>query len=589
MNYGAVYHRAGGQYCYPKNQDELIINLKTGYEVEQVWLVSGDPYEAGIAGGAERWNGTKEEIFFKKDLKFQRWWTTTVRPPYKRLKYYFILKAGGEYYYYFENGFLTEEQMEKEGRMLQYFICPWMNESDISMTPDWVQRTVWYQIFPERFCNGNPDRNRPGTKPWETRPVTNEEFFGGDLEGILMKLDYLQMVGITGIYLTPIFDSPSSHKYDTRDYYQIDAAFGNQKVFHKLISEAHRRGIRIMIDMVFNHCGALFSKWQDVVQYGPNSGFYDWFMVNKWPLEPESGNTRDRRYYSFAFHEDMPKLNTNNPEVVDYLTNICIYWVKEYGVDGLRFDVGNEVSHSFIRSLRTRIKTLKPDLYLLGEIWHDAGEWLDGTQYDGVMNYPLAESINDFWVDRQLTNRDFAHMVNRSYTMYREAHNQALFNLLDSHDTDRLFTRVGENEDAFYQQLTVLFTMPGSPCIFYGTEVALPGGHDPDCRRCMPWDDIKKGVYHDRMDMIRKLIRLRRENSCFISPYFHFPELGTNPRVIVYEKLSGFGEKNIVVLNCSDESVKIVSAEVLFSWKYEEDILEPGGILVTGDYVKEYQ
>lgn len=581
MNYAAVYHRAGEQYCYPKNEEELIINIKTGYEVEQVWIVSGDPYEAGIAGSAQRWQGIREEIFFKKDLEYQRWWTTTVRPPYKRLKYYFILQSGTETWYYFENGFLSEEQAEGEGRMLQYFTCPWMNSSDIGRTPDWVPRTVWYQIFPDRFCRGNHTRKIEGRMEWETRPVTNEELFGGDLEGIIEKLNYLQELGITGIYLTPIFDSPSAHKYDTRDYYQIDWNFGDERALHELVQEAHRRGIRVMIDMVFNHCGALFSKWQDVVQYGPDSGFYNWFMVNQWPFEQHNKSTRDKRFYSFAFTSNMPKFNTNNHEVVEYLTNICIYWVTRFQVDGLRFDVGNEISHTFVRHLREKLKAVKPEIYLLGEIWQDAGEWLAGDQYDGVMNYPLTESINDFWVDPKLTNRDFACMINRSYTMYREASNQALFNLLDSHDTDRLFSRVGEDENIFYQQLAVLFTMPGSPCILYGTEVALPGGHDPDCRRCMPWEQIRKGEFKERIRSLQKLIRLRRENRCFISPYFHFPEYGCNPRILIYEKLTGFGEKNTVVLNCSDNPISVQCKTELFARGYCDRQLKPGGILVT--------
>lgn len=580
MDFAAVYHRAWGEYCYAKNQDELIINLKTGYDVDRVWIVAGDPYQAGIAGGAEKWNGTKEEIFFKKDLQYQRWWTTTLYPVYKRLKYYFILKAGEETYYYFENGFLTEEQMEEDGRMLQYFICPWMNCSDISEVPGWVPQTVWYQIFPERFCNGDPAINQPGIKQWETRAVTNEEFFGGDMEGIISKLDYLQDLGITGIYLTPVFDSPSAHKYDTRDYFKIDPAFGSQETFRRMVTEAHRRGIHVMLDMVFNHCGNQFPQWQDVVEKGPESRYYHWFMVNKWPFDIDSNNTKDSRYYSFAFHGKMPKLNTNNQEVREYLLSVCTYWVKEFGVDGLRFDVGNEIAHTFVRYLRENLKKLKPDIYLLGEIWHDASEWLEGDQYDGVMNYPLTESINDFWVDKSLVNRDFAYMVNRSYTLYREQNNLALFNLLDSHDTDRLFTRVEEKETAFYQQLAVLFTMPGSPCIYYGTEIAMSGGHDPDCRRCMPWEEIQKGVYDNRIEMIKKLIRLRKENKCFSSPYFHFPDWEGDPRVIIYEKLTGHGEKIHVILNCSEKPEEVPKMEEVFSFHYSDGILEAGGILI---------
>lgn len=581
MNFAAIYHRAWDEYCYPKNENELIVNLKTGHDVDQVWIVSGDPYDAGIAGGAEKWEGRKEEIYFKKELRYQTWWTTTLWPEYKRLKYYFILRSGEDIFYYFENGFLTKQQMEDEGRMLQYFICPWMNASDISVTPDWVSKTVWYQIFPERFCNGNPKRNLPGVKPWETRPVSNEEFFGGDMEGVISKLDYLQDMGITGIYMTPVFKSPSAHKYDTSNYYEIDPAFGDSETFRNLVDGAHARGIRVMLDMVFNHCGKTFPKWMDVEKRGPQSPYYDWFMVNQWPFGDNNRSTKDKRYYSFAFMDNMPKFNTNNPEVVDYLSRVCEYWVKEFGVDGLRFDVGNEVAHSFVRTLRNRLKQIKQDIYLLGEIWHDASEWLQGDQYDGVMNYPLTESINDFWIDQTLTNVDFAEMVNRSYTLYREQNNLALFNLLDSHDTDRLFTRLKSNEAAFFQQLTVLYTMPGSPCIYYGTEIAMPGGHDPDCRRCMPWEDIENGVHDARIQMVKTLIRLRKENECFASPYFHFPEWEENPRMIVYEKLTGFGRKIQIMLNCSERAETMECEEAVFAYRYADGVLQPGGILIV--------
>lgn len=582
MNFAAVYHTAFGHYCYPLNVDEMIVNIKTGTDVTRVWICYGDPYLNGIAGSAQRWQGKKEEIVFRKELDYQIWWTTTVRPEFKRLKYYFILESGEEIWYYFENGFLTKQQAELDNKMLQYFIFPWMNPADISETPDWVNHTVWYQIFPDRFCNGNPNRDPAMVKPWKKGPVTNSECYGGDLEGIIEKLDYLAGLGINGIYLTPIFTSPSVHKYDTTDYQRIDPAFGDKDVFRKLVKEAHKRGIRIMIDGVFNHCGKQFVLWRDVLKRGPKSPYYHWFMINQWPFDQQDYSTRDGKYYSFAFYGNMPKLNTNNDEVIAYFAEVCEHWIREFDVDGLRFDVANEVSHKFCRTLRTRLKRLKPDIYLLGEIWHNAEEWLHGDEYDAVMNYPLMSSINDFWVDCGLTGRDFEHMVNRSYTMYMQQNNDVLFNLLDSHDTDRLFTRNHCDEDTFFQQLAVLFTMPGSPCIFYGTEIGMEGGHDPDCRRCMPWDEIESGRWDGRIEIVRRLIRLRRENSCFRSLYFHFPAQQENPRVIEYVKLTADGEKICVYLNCSDKEEKIEAKRVLFERKYQEQILAPGGVLICG-------
>lgn len=583
MNFAAVYHTASGHYCYPLNVDEMIVNIKTGYDVSRLWICYGDPYLNGIAGSAEKWQGVRSEIVFKKNLAHQIWWTTTIRPEFKRVKYYFILESGEEEWYYFENGFLTKEQMELDNKMLQYFIFPWMNPVDICETPDWVNHTVWYQIFPDRFCNGNTQTDPETVRPWKKGEVTNFEFYGGDLEGIIQKLDYLEELGINGIYLTPIFESPSVHKYDTTDYMNIDPCFGDKEVFRRLVEEAHKRDIRIMIDGVFNHCGEHFRPWRDVLQRGPESPYYHWFMINQWPFDQGDYSTRDGKYYSFAFYGNMPKLNTNNDEVINYFAEACEYWVREFDVDGLRFDVANEVSHQFCRTLHKRLKGLKPDIYLLGEIWHNSSEWLRGDEYDAVMNYPLTSSINDFWIDKSLVNRDFEHMINHSYTMYMQQNNNVLFNLLDSHDTDRLFTRSRCNEDAFYQQLAVLFTMPGSPCIFYGTEIGMEGGHDPDCRRCMPWDEIQSGVWNERIGIMRTLIRLRKENDCFRSLYFHFPRTCENERIIEYIKLTADNHQIHLYLNCSKQPERLEKDEILFARKYRDHILEPGGILICWD------
>ena len=272
MDFNAVYHRANDNYCYPLDDEHLIINIKTGYDVKEVHMIQGDPFQAGILGGAEEWTGQTVNIPFKKNLRHQLWWTTTVKPEYKRLKYYFELITDSEVWYYFEDGFVSEEQMKLPGRSRQCFVMPWMNPCDILRTPFWVNKTIWYQIFPERFCNGNPDLNPENTLPWrEEGEVNNQEFFGGDLEGIISKLDYLQKLGISGIYLTPINKSPSSHKYDTSDYTEIDPHFGTDETMVQLVEEAHRRGIRIMLDGVFNHSGAEFEPWLDVQKKGKRS------------------------------------------------------------------------------------------------------------------------------------------------------------------------------------------------------------------------------------------------------------------------------------------------------------------------------
>ena len=580
MEFTGVYHKTSEQMSYALNDKELVVNLKTGYDVKQVFIIHGDPYDAGILGGNEKWNGTREEIVYKKRLSHQIWWTTTLVPPYKRCKYYFELRTDSEVWYYFEDGFLTEEQVNMEGRLLQYFIVPWMNPADVNRTPVWVNDTVWYQIFPDRFCNGRVDNDGEDVLPWQTGPVKRTEKYGGDLEGIRQRLPYLEKLGVTGIYLNPIMEAETNHKYDTKDYTKIDPAFGDDETMKRLVMEAHGRGIRVMVDAVFNHCGRKFAPWLDVQEKGRESQYADWFMVQDWTDIRRHENTRDGRFYSFAFADWMPKLNTNNEEVIRYFCGVCEEWIRKYDIDGIRFDVGNEVSHYFLKRMRRHLKKIKPDIYLLGEIWHDASQWLAGDEYDSVMNYPLMSGIHDFFLDSLADREEFERMVNRCYTMYMQQSNNVLFNLLDSHDTERLMNRF-HDLDIFYQQLAVLFTLPGSPCIYYGTEIAMEGGFDPDCRRCMPWDEIDLGKYEDRIRQMQTLIRLRKTEKTFRSLHFHFLNEYGNKRCVHYIKLDERQHKIEVVLNCSEEPVHAGErGEILFSRRFEGGTLLPKGTLI---------
>ena len=580
MEFTGVYHKTSEQMSYALNDKELVVNLKTGYDVKQVFIIHGDPYDAGILGGNEKWNGTREEIVYKKRVSHQIWWTTTLVPPYKRCKYYFELRTDSEVWYYFEDGFLTEEQVNMEGRLLQYFIVPWMNPADVNRTPVWVNDTVWYQIFPDRFCNGRVDNDGEDVLPWQTGPVKRTEKYGGDLEGIRQRLPYLEKLGVTGIYLNPIMEAETNHKYDTKDYTKIDPAFGDDETMKRLVMEAHGRGIRVMVDAVFNHCGRKFAPWLDVQEKGRESQYADWFMVQDWTDICRHENTRDGRFYSFAFADWMPKLNTNNEEVIRYFCGVCEEWIRKYDIDGIRFDVGNEVSHYFLKRMRRHLKKIKPDIYLLGEIWHDAIQWLAGDEYDSVMNYPLMSGIHDFFLDSLADREEFERMVNRCYTMYMQQSNNVLFNLLDSHDTERLMNRF-HDLDIFYQQLAVLFTLPGSPCIYYGTEIAMEGGFDPDCRRCMPWDEIDLGKYEDRIRQMQTLIRLRKTEKTFRSLHFHFLNEYGNKRCVHYIKLDECQHKIEVVLNCSEEPAHAGErGEILFSRRFEGGTLLPKGTLI---------
>ena len=375
-------------------------------------------------------------------------------------------------------------------------------------------------------------------------------------------------------------ESDSNHKYDTIDYTKIDPDFGDFAIMKTLCKEAHEKGIRIMVDAVFNHCGRKFAPWVDVMENGKNSKYAGWFMVENWEKIKKRADTRDRRFYSFAFTDSMPKLNTNNDEVIRYFCKICEDWILYFDIDGIRFDVGNEVSHRFLKKIREYLKNIKPDIYLLGEIWHDASQWLQGDEYDSVMNYPLLCGIHDFFLDKSMKKEEFEYMINNCYTMYMQQNNDVLFNLLDSHDTERLMNRF-HDLDKFYQQLAILFTLPGSVCIYYGTEIAMEGAHDPDCRRCMPWSEIESKENQEKIETMRSLITLRKKEKMCRSPYFHFTHKYGNKRLLEYVKIDEEGNKIEVLLNASDTDVKInEGGEILFSQKFNGSILGVNGTLI---------
>ena len=333
-----------------------------------------------------------------------------------------------------------------------------------------------------------------------------------------------------------------------------------------------------MVDAVFNHSGSDHPFWKDVQKNGEKSKYKDWYMVNKFPVT-KSGDTRDNQFYSFAFTKYMPKLNTNNPEVIDYFTKICKKWITEWKIDGIRFDVANEVSHTFLKHLHKELKAINPDIYLIGEIWHDSIQWLMGDEFDSIMNYPLTFGIREFFLNKNMPSEKLFQHINRRLNMYYDQTNMAMFNLYDSHDTLRLINSVDFNLDIYYQLLTILFTMQGSPCIYYGTEVALHGGFDPDCRRCMPWDDIEKGTYKDITNKVKEIISLRNNHIATKSPNMEQVN-NPNSRVVEYIKHSD-NEDIKVIFNCSDSPIKVENVDnILFENGYNDNSLKENGTLV---------
>lgn len=386
----------------------------------------------------------------------------------------------------------------------------------------WLRGRTFYQVFPDRFANGDPANDPPGTTAWggPVTPGTGEQYYGGDLAGLIDRLDYLQDLGVGGIYLNPIFASGSSHGYDTVDYFQIDPRLGDLETFRLLLDEAHRRDIRVILDAVFNHTGTGFWAFQDVVERGPASRYKDWYYFRGFPVDVEAPN-----YEAWWNVASLPKLRVANPEVRAYLMGVARYWTR-LGIDGWRLDVPNEIREpGFWEEFRLTVKAINPEAYVVGEIWHVEPEWLEGGRFDAVMNYPLGrDGLVAFYRGKGgFSAAELDRVIRRSVLVYPEQAVEMNFNVVGTHDTARVLTALGggnlgdEPDPLAVQRLkalaTLLFALPGVPVVYYGDERGMLGekGENWDAQRApVPWEREGSSLVQELSGHFRALIRLRR-------------------------------------------------------------------------------
>ena len=512
MELTAIYHRPESEFAYLYKEGQVHIRIRTKKEdIEKIVLHYGDPF----IFLEDSYEDVKEMVKVTSDDLFD-YWQVEVLVGFARVQYLFELKGkDGQSILYGDRG-CADNTPENLASERNGFKLPYIHEIDGCKVPDWVAETVWYQIFPERFANGNPELSPKGARAWDAAIAPQrDDFFGGDLQGIIDHLDYLQDLGITGLYLCPIFESPSNHKYNTTDYFEIDRHFGDKETFRQLVEQAHQRGMKVMLDAVFNHIGDQSPQWQDVLKHGENSAYKDWFHVQEFPVTKDKlANSRKLPYHTFAFESYMPKLNTANPQVRDYLLSVATYWIEHFDIDAWRLDVANEVNHQFWRDFRKAVLAKKPDLYILGEVWHTSQPWLKGDEFHAVMNYPLSDSIKDYFLRGVKKTSQFIDEINGQSMYYRQQISEVMFNLLDSHDTERILTTAKGNVQLVKSALACLFLQRGTPCFYYGTELELAGGPDPDCRRVMPWERVSNS--NDMLDFMKKLIQLRKDGAHII-------------------------------------------------------------------------
>ena len=498
MEYAAIRHFADKRYCYAMAKGHFLIRLevKKG-DAAKVTLHTQNKYLP------IRYMDTRQarpmEIACSDN--YIDYYEAEVEIDVVCLRYFFEIADYAGKTVYYGNHCFYDQCITSIDRM---FDCPQnLREEERFRLPAWAENKVIYQIFPSRFA---ADKEVP-EEIWYQAPIDSKTDLKGSLRGIIQHFGYIRSLGVDILYLTPVFSSDSVHKYNIRDYYQIDPAFGDKEDLKELVRLAHESGMYVILDGVFNHTGIDFFAFRDIREKQEDSAYLDWYYIESFPLVMEWGKRPS--YKTFSYAGFMPKVNLNNPETADYFIDAAAYWIRECDIDGWRLDVADEITHGFWKRFRREMKAVKKDVLVVGEIWHYAGDFLEGDEWDSVMNYPFYDSVLELVAKEEtapsafLGNRNFVRgNLNRGLEGY-------LWNFIDSHDTARFLHSAGSDIKKQKLAAAMQLLLPGMPMIYYGDEVGMEGGPDPDCRRGMLWEEDRQN--RECLAYYRRLIRIRHD------------------------------------------------------------------------------
>lgn len=612
---GTRYYRNPAE---PKTGETVMISFRTQKNnVDAVYLVSG---------------GKKRRMKIYKTVKGFDYYAARIVMPDEVFRYHFEILYGWVNCYYNQQGVCTEREDRDDFEIYPNY-----------QTPDWAKGAVMYQIFVDRFCNGDPTNNVltdeysyigehcEQVKDWSKTPAVMgvREFYGGDLQGVMDKLDYLQDLGVEVVYLNPIFVSPSNHKYDTQDYDYVDPHYGkivedcdgllaswdrenahaakyikrvtdkknleaSNQLFAKLVQELHKRGMKVILDGVFNHCGS-FNKWMDreriyegqedyapgayISADSPYRSFFHFNDENRWPYNPS--------YDGWWTHDTLPKLNyEGSRELYEYVLDIARKWVSEpYCADGWRLDVAadlghsNEFNHKFWKDFRRAVKEANPEALILAEHYGNPEGWLQGDEWDSVMNYDaFMEPVTWFLTGMEKHSDEYREdlygnseaFIAAMRTHMRSLHMSALhvaMNELSNHDHSRFLTRTNRrvgrvsyagpqaaseniNTAVMREAIAIQMTWPGAPTVYYGDEAGVCGFTDPDNRRTYPWGHEDKEL----LDFYKKMIAIHKKYRILRTGSLKF--LWNDYQGLCYGRFSHI-EQMIVILNNRDEGREV--------------------------------
>ncbi len=540
MEYSAIFHDMDKRFCYAIDKDLFVIRVQVKKDdMKEVILHYEDKYIP-----IER-KDTRMTLPMKKvaTSQFHDYYEAQLQMHLICLRYFFeFTDMQGEKVYYGNYEF-DKECITNRDRM---FDCPQnLREEEMFEVPQWAANKVVYQIFPSRFATTQP----VDKELWYKAPITPMDDLHGNLRGIIEHLDYIKDLGIDVVYLTPIFKSNSCHKYDTIDYYQVDPSFGTTEDLKELVQKSHERGMKVVLDAVYNHSGREFFAFQDILEKGEKSKYLDWYFIDELPPRGEWGEIPN--FKCFGYYGGMPKLNLKNPEVEKYITDVACYWIKECDIDGWRLDVGDEISHFFWKNFRKAIKAVKKDMLIIGEIWHYAGDFLEGDEWDTVMNYPFYLNLIDLLADEKINVSQFVQNLGYLKGRLNKKCYPLMWNLIDSHDTARFLHLCHDNKKKQHLAAAFQLLMPGMPMVYYGDEYAMPGANDPDCRRGMYWDE----EYQDKemFEWYKRLLQVRKAHTCIVEGELAEAITRDEDETIVLIRKNG-EETIALIFNCSDHT-----------------------------------
>ena len=481
------------------------------------------------------------------------YYNATFCSKFHRVCYYFKLVNCEETKLYYGDIYYDEEVDDRS----EYYKLPFARREDIVDVPSWLDNAVVYNIFPDSFASFKEGISLKSTTV-EQDGMLSKGMLGGNLRGVLENLDYIQSMGFNTIYLNPIFRAGEYHKYDLLDYYSIDPVFGTNEQFKQLVDACHDRGMKVIIDGVFNHCGWHFFAFEDVVKHGKKSRYWDWFYRLEEPVTvcaPEEYPT----YECFAYERMMPKLNTSNTEVEQYFVDVGKFWVQNFDIDGWRLDVADEVNDRFWRRFREEVKAVKKDVVIIGEVWQNASHWLDGSMFDSAMNYDFRKHAKKYFGQKsssQQLNDGVVNMLMR----YRKPICNAQLNLLDSHDVPRFFSYC-DSEDSYMMAVAFQMMFCGIPSVFYGDEQGFVGMTEAQYRQPM------KFANHHFVEFFRKVIELRKQYISAIQGRFEVEHFESTGGLYIFSLTDGICKLRCVLNNGKDVKLnsKYLSGDILLS------------------------